>query len=148
MELELILEKINYNEEDLKNHDAIGAIIKDKDGRLLMLKHNKYGFWTVPVGKVKHDQTVEEGLVMELKEELNIIVRKYKKLMIYSKIFKRERKNITVTTHIFEIEKYTGVIKNAEPDKHSEMRWLSIENMKNMNLSETTKEYLKYIGEL
>ena len=45
--------KIKYNDEDIVSHHAVVAMIKDDSGKILMQKHVKYGFWTVPVGKVK-----------------------------------------------------------------------------------------------
>ena len=45
--------KINYSEEDLRDHDAIGAVVKDSKGRILVQDHVTYGFWTIPVGKAK-----------------------------------------------------------------------------------------------
>jgi hypothetical protein len=54
--------KINYNKEDILDHHGIAAVIKNAEGEILMQEHVKYGFWTIPVGKVKEDQDVIEGL--------------------------------------------------------------------------------------
>jgi len=69
--------KINYNEEDLMDHKAPGAVIKDKQGNILMQEHVKYGFWTTPIGKAKHDQNIEEALKEEIFEECNLTVEEY-----------------------------------------------------------------------
>ncbi len=69
------MSKINYNAEDLIDHHAVSAVIKDKDGRILMQEHVKYGFWTVPIGKVAVNQTLEEGLKQEIFEECNSIIQ-------------------------------------------------------------------------
>ena len=59
----------NYTSEDLKDHIAIAGVIKDSFGNILIQKHNKYGFITIPIGKAKPSQTAEYGLKEELFEE-------------------------------------------------------------------------------
>ena len=34
----------NYNSEDLFDHHGVSAVIKNKDGEVLMQEHVKYGF--------------------------------------------------------------------------------------------------------
>lgn len=53
--------KIPYTPEDIVNHHAVAAIIKNAAGEILMQEHVKYGFWTLPVGKVKDGQGIKEG---------------------------------------------------------------------------------------
>ena len=73
--------KINFNAEDLISHAGVAAIIKNRYGHILMQKHKKYGFWTIPVGKVKPRQSLIRGLKQELQEECNITIQKTKKLI-------------------------------------------------------------------
>lgn len=59
---------------------AVGAFISDPEGRVLFVKraHNpskgKYG---VPGGFIDEDETAEEGLVREVKEELNLQITSF-----------------------------------------------------------------------
>ena len=73
--------KINYNSEDMVNHHGIGAIIKNEKGQILMQDHVKYGFWTLPVGKVKPYQSIFGGLKEEIFEECNLSIEEVKKIL-------------------------------------------------------------------
>ena len=141
------MKSINYNKEDLKNHSAIGAVILDKDRRILMQYHNKYNFWTIPIGKVKYNQTINEGLKEELKEECNMEVTDFKQIKHRRYEYIRNGKKVKVTGYLFIINKYKGTIKNNEPKKHRELIFLSLDEILNKRyLSDLTLLYLEYMG--
>lgn len=54
------------------------GIVRDEQGRLLISRRKADqhlgGFWEFPGGKLKADETIEEAVRRELKEELNIDV--------------------------------------------------------------------------
>ena len=54
--------KINYTNEDLLDHHAVSAVIKNSKGEILMQEHVKFGFFTIPIGKAKPRQTPIEGI--------------------------------------------------------------------------------------
>ena len=143
------LKAISYTPGDLvPEHDAIaGVVIKDK--KMLMLDHVKYNFWTIPIGKVDPGQTTEEGLKMELKEEVNITPLKYKQIgsFVYHDV--RQGKKIVITTYIYLIIKWKGVVKNMEPKKHRSIKWMTMKEVKaTKKLSDSTKQTLKVIKTL
>ena len=57
---------------------AVGAVIVDKEGRILLVKHvperNGYwqGKWICPGGKLERGETIEEGIAREVKEETDL----------------------------------------------------------------------------
>jgi len=126
------MENIKYNKEDIVDHHAVFAIIKDKDNKILMQEHNKYGFWTIPGGKAKPDQKPIEALKQEIFEECNITIIDSKEITTRIKNYIRQGINVKVTEHIFEIIKYSGIMKNNEPDKHKSQKFLSLEEIKNL----------------
>jgi|TARA_Y100000310_G_C20676317_1_gene813293 ADP-ribose pyrophosphatase YjhB (NUDIX family) len=139
-------EKINYNKEDLKDHHGVGAVIYDKQGKVLMQEHVKYKFWTIPVGKVKSNQSIIDGLREEILEETNIKILKQKE--IARKVFKYKRVgygySINVDSHVFEVLSWTGTPKNLEPHKHSQQLFMPINQIKQLKyLSDLTKMFLK-----
>jgi len=139
-------EKYNYNEEDLSSHHGVSAIIYDKNKRILMQEHVKLKFWTIPVGKVKSDETVIQGLKKEILEECGIKLIKFKEVVKFNKKYTRHGKNVTVFGHIFEVEKYSGTPRNLEPQKHKQQIFMSIEEIKKKaKLSDSTIQALKYL---
>lgn len=136
----------NYNADDLKSGKGIGAIIKDNEGNILMQEHIKYGFWTVPVGKVKENQTVEEALKEELFEECNIIIKDYRLLAQREWSYDREGKIVKVDGYLFEILDYVGNIENKEPHKHNQQIFRSLDIVKTLDLSHFTILYLELMN--
>lgn len=138
------MENIKYNSEDLTSHHGIAVIIKNENKEILMQEHIKYGFWTIPVGKIKNNQTVENGLKEEILEECNIEVKKNKELIVRNYPYIRNGKNITVTGHLFEVLEYIGEIKNNEPQKHKQQIFLPLSKIKTLPyLSDLTLLYLE-----
>ena len=138
-----------YTQGDLDDFKAVGAVIKNKNNDILMQKHNKFGFWTIPCGKVDPGETLESALKKEIFEECGIIIEKFK--LISEKSFKyiRKQKQINVDTYIYEIIEYTGKILNKEPEKHEIQKFMSInEILKVDDISHQTQMYLDSVGML
>ena len=139
--------EINYNSEDLLDHDVVAAIIKNERGEILMQEHMKYGFWTVPVGKVKPNQSIEDGLKVEMKEECDIIVQNFKELTKNSYVYGRKGRDVKIVGHIIEVLSFNRVIKNNEPEKHKQQRFISLDRIKKLPyLSDLTVLYLQTLG--
>jgi len=141
------MDGIKYTPEDLVDHDVVAVIIKNKKEEILMQEHMKFGFWTIPVGKVKPGQSIEEGLKMEMKEECDIEVIKFKELAKKNYVYERRGNIVRVIGHIINVLKYNGDIKNNEPEKHRQQKFISLEDIKKMPyLSDLTVLYLETLG--
>lgn len=139
--------KINYTSEDIVSHQGIAAVIKDANGNILMQEHIKYGFWTIPVGKVKNGQTIEEGLKEEIKEECNLNVKKFKQIRFKKYKYNRNGNKVVVFSHLIEVLDYNGRMKNNEPKKHKKQIFLPLIKIKKLPyLSDLTLLYLDTIG--
>lgn len=140
------MDAINYSPDDLTDHHAIGAVITNQKGEILMQKHVKYGFWTIPVGKVKQGQGVEEGLKQELFEECDIVLEKWKEIAQKECFYIRNGKKVAVLLHVFSVLNYSGIIKNKEPDKHTTQVFMSREEIEKLpSLSDATQLYLQEV---
>jgi len=112
-----------------------------------MQEHVKFGFWTIPVGKVKQGQDIVEGLKQELLEECNIFVNDFTELISKEFVYNRENNLVKVLSHLFEITDFDGEVKNNEPHKHKQQIFLSVEEIKSLPyLSDMTLLYLKLLG--
>jgi len=139
--------KIKYNSEDILSHHGVAAIIKNQKGEILMQEHVKYGFWTIPVGKVKNEQNVEEGRKQEILEECNITIKKFRELIVRNYTYNRDKNEVLVISHLFEVLSYDGEIKNNEPQKHRQQNFLPISEIKKLPyLSDLTLLYLELLG--
>ncbi len=138
---------INYNEEDLKDHHAVHAIIKNSRGEVLMQDHVKYGFWTFPIGKAKDGQSPIDGIKEEILEECNIKIEKLKEIITDEITYDRNGNIVTTYIHVYEIIEYSGEIINNEPHKHREQKFVPLEEIKKVPyVSDSVIIYLRYLG--
>lgn len=138
---------IKYNNEDKVSHHGVAAVVKDETGKILIQEHIKYGFWTIPVGKVKSTQNVINGLKEEILEECNLQIEDCKELAVKNYYYERDGNNVEVISHLFEILKYSGEMKNMEPTKHKQQLFMTVENIKELPyLSDLTLLYLNQLG--
>ena len=87
---------------------------------------NGGGLWEFPGGKIEINESSEEAVVRELNEELDIIVRKPKKIMQYLHRFK----NLIYDISFFEVISFKGSIKKIV---HDELEWVDLDSIKNYN---------------
>jgi len=141
------MKKIPYTPEDLVNHEVVCAVIKDMNGRILVQDHVKYGFLALPVGKAKPGQTIIDGLKEELFEECDIKIIEFKEIASKNYTYTRFGKKVQIHGHLFEITKYSGIIKNKEPNKHRSQEFVDLETIKKAPfLSDMTILYLDFLG--
>ena len=139
--------KINYTNEDLLDHHAVSAVIKNSKGEILIQEHVKFGFFTIPIGKAKPGQTPIEGIKEEIMEECNLKIKDLKEIFSKKMTYLREGKNVNVIVHVYEIFNYSGKLKNKEPEKHKEQKFMPLEEIKNIPyLSDCTIFFLETIG--
>ena len=81
------------------------------------------GWYMMPGGHVDEGESVLRAAVRELKEELDIVVAPED---LKFKLVKPEKSHISF---FFEVKKFQGEIKNNEPGKHGDLRFLPISHL-------------------
>lgn len=111
---------------------VVVGIIK-KDGKYLMLKHNKCkGLYLFPSGKVEEGETVYQAIVRELNEEIGIEVKESSAIQIFTDTpswYDRVDGIMLTKETVFFIDSYKGEPYNKEPNKHEEMVWVTPEEV-------------------
>jgi 8-oxo-dGTP diphosphatase len=62
---------------DVRVIPCVGAVIKDGDGRLLLIRRGHEpgkGLWSIPGGRIEAGESDEEALIREVSEETGLIV--------------------------------------------------------------------------
>ena len=100
--------------------NVVAAIIK-KDNYFLIVQRNKNKHmglkWEFPGGKVEENETFEEALVREIKEELSIKINLHKKITEEKYIDKK----IDIVLHYYLCTHESGNIKLNE---HENLAWV------------------------
>lgn len=129
--------------------ETVRAIIV-KDNRLLVffrrkLKDNKYvTYYAIPGGHVEDNESYEETVIRELKEEMNLdieLVKYLGKLEAYNQIEYYYNAKIIGGELMFGGEE----LERNNYDNYYEIRWIDIEEAINSNI--TAKEFIKKVLE-
>lgn len=86
---------------------AVGAVIEDDEGRILLVKHvpERRGFWQgkwiCPGGKLEWGESIRDGIEREVMEETNLKISLTTPLVPFERIVKTEGKT---TLHVIYID--------------------------------------------
>lgn len=139
--------EIKYTDEDLLDHHAVSAVIKNSNGNILIQDHIKFKFQTIPLGKAKAGQDPIEAIKEEVMEECNLIIEDLKEIAFKEVEYNREGKKVRVLTHVYEVLVHSGELTNKEPHKHTQQKFISLEEIKKIPyLSDSTIFFLESIG--
>ncbi len=108
---------------------GVGAIVVN-GGRVLLLKRKKEseaGLWGIQGGAVEFGETIDQAVERELKEELGVECEIVRLLGVTDHIVPEEGAHWVSPVFLARIS--SGTPKNAEPEKHSEMRWFDLEEL-------------------
>lgn len=116
----------NQEQDDMRVH--VGAMIRDKDGKVLVEDHIKKDGLVFPGGKVQSGEDPGSTLFRELKEELGIKCIQATKICEFegTGTYPADSDNvITWKSIIYDVSSYDGQITNKEPDKCRELYWFN-----------------------
>ena len=113
-----------FMKESKDSKEVSKILLFDEEDKVLFLKRTKYtkkfaGKWDIPGGHIHIDESHEEGLVREVKEETNLTVKNYEKV--------KKIDNITY----FKGKLPKGKIKLSK--EHSDFKLRDVKNIKNPN---------------
>ena len=106
---------------------AVG-VVKSTGGQVLISLRDdslhQGGLWEFPGGKIESDETVEQALARELKEELNIDVITATPLIT----IKYQYPELAVKLHVFLVEHFSGDAKSCEGQP---FKWVNPDELAN-----------------
>lgn len=112
--------------------NVVAAVITNDDGKILIaqrnLKKSQGGLWEFPGGKIEKDETKEEAIIREIKEELTIDIKVDK--YIGEKIFNYPDKDINLIA--LKCEKISG---NVQLTEHEDIKWVKKSELENFKFA-------------
>ena len=88
--------------------------------------------WEFPGGKVEENETREETIVREIKEELNSLIELIEYVGVSNHEYIDLEKPFSITMHAYKCKLISG---NLELSEHIDSKWASIEEMKLMDFA-------------
>jgi len=128
----------------------VGAVIEDGEGKILLVKHveGRGGFWQgkwiCPGGKLKLGETIEEGIMREVREETNLAIKLTAPLVPFDRIVKEGEET---RLHVIYID-YLAELVGGELKPASDVGqaiWVGKEELSEMwpELHDDTKRLLQ-----
>lgn len=122
-------------------YQVVAGFIK-REGKFLLVRRppgkKNEGLWEFPGGKVEEDESLEEALKRELKEELGIEALKSTFL---EKVL-HDYGDFQIELFLFEIEFFKDEINLKEA---SELKWVDLDSALSLNLCEADKKLVEKI---
>ncbi len=129
---------------------AVGAVIEDEEGRILLVRHvpERKGYWQgkwiCPGGRLNLGEGIEEGIKREVREETNLEIRLTTPLIPSERVVKSEGKTILHVIYIDFLARLVGGEFRPGSDV-GEGIWVSKEDLPKIwdELHEDTQRLLK-----
>lgn len=121
-----MIELMAYQKSNKLHIVAVTAMIRDGDGRYLVLKRGEHevaypGMYIFPGGKVEDNETVDEALANEIEEETGLKMKPGKILVKDGTFVRPDGQSVKVFSYLVEVEKTEPVTLS---DDHTDYRWL------------------------
>lgn len=108
----------------MKIIEVVCGILKNDEGYLIAKRGKGIheNIWEFPGGKVEHNETNEEAIIRELKEELNLDCRVIKYLVSVED----QREDVVIHVHAYLCEELKG---NLQLQAHSKVKRVSLNEL-------------------
>lgn len=129
---------------------AVSVVVRDGD-KILLLKRAKdwkAGQYCTPGGHVEAKETLRQAAQRELKEETGLHVEINDLAFVHTNHINSHPEVKDDPEYLdfhFEAKKISGVASNMEPEVHSEVVWLTMEEMESVPMVDYTYSALKNI---
>ncbi|MCX5998271.1 MAG: NUDIX domain-containing protein [Chloroflexi bacterium] len=129
---------------------AVGAVIDDGEGRILLVKHvpERGGFWQgkwiCPGGQLELGETIQEGIVREVREETNLEIALTEPLVPFDRIVKEGNQTKLHVVYVDYLARLVGGRLQPASDVGQAV-WVSREDIQNVwaELHDDTKKLLR-----
>ncbi len=144
------------SEKNSKFYIGIKALIQNEKGQLLLLKsgpeekkYTKVDFWDIPGGRIQEDQSIEDTLRREVKEELDVDDIEIGDMFAatISKFGKNKNNDMYLMLIAYRC-KLKAKNKFVLSGEHSEYKWATIPEAKHLLSVKFSKDFTDKLDEL
>jgi len=132
----------------MKPKVCVGALITDGAGKIFLMRSPKWSGWIVPGGEKRIDESDEEALRREIREELGIEITNIryvgKKEKSPSKDFYNHKQGFSFIDFIVSACS-TDILPNNEVTEYG---WFSIQEALTLNLVDSTRSFIENYKDL
>ena len=125
-------------------HVAVGVVLNSRNEVLIALRAKQAhqgGLWEFPGGKVEVDETIQQALVRELKEELDIIAECFEPLVV----IEHDYGDKIVRLDVWLVTQFDGVPVGCEGQQ---VKWANIDVLTGYEFPAANKKIIEKIFSL
>ncbi len=130
----------------MKHIEVVCAVIKNDNGEIFCCKRGPgralEGYFEFPGGKVESNETHEETIIREIKEELKTIVEPIKYIGVSNYEYKELETPSSITMYAYECKLIKGRLELTE---HTEKKWVKKEELTNVKFAPADLPIVKII---
>lgn len=133
--------KINPDDFNPEHHSS-ACIILSNDKLLLLKRKSKNSpsgyFWAIPAGHREKDESPQDTLIREMKEELGISLKSYEKITSF---------NIRLNEKDFVYHLYKATLPETKitlSEEHEDFTWVGKEELQGMELEPGADIYVSF----
>lgn len=122
-------------------HVAVAVIVNDNNEVCISLRHpnsHQGGLWEFPGGKIESNETVEQALVREIREELDLIIKQSRPLITIAHDYQDKH----VCLHVHKILAYEGRARGLEGQ---EVRWIELSQLSGYDFPQANIPIIKAV---
>lgn len=132
----------------MKYVNVVCAIIRNDENKVFACRRGPgrvlNGKWEFPGGKIEANESNEETIVREIKEELNSIIEPIRYIGVNYHEYTDIDTPFSITLYAYECKLIEGSLALSE---HTEKKWLSLDELKLLDLAEADKPFIDMIEE-
>ncbi len=130
----------------MKHVEVVCALIQNDDGKVFCCQRGPgralEGKWEFPGGKIEPNETQEQAIVREIKEELKSQIEVIKYIGVSNYEYTELEQPFSITMYAYLCKLISG---NLELTEHISSKWCSVDEMMQMNFASADKPFLKEI---
>ncbi len=130
----------------MKHVEVVCALIQNKDGKIFCCQrgHGRAleGKWEFPGGKIEPNETNEQAIVREIKEELKSDIEVIQYIGTSNYEYKELEKPFSITMYAYLCRLLSGELELTE---HISSKWVTLEEMKKMDFAQADILVLEYL---
>lgn len=131
----------------MKHVEVVCAIIENDKDEVFICKRGAgrqlEGKWEFPGGKVEANESHEQTIIREIKEELNSIVDPYEYIGKVNYEYKNIEKPFSITLYGYRCVLLNGKLELSE---HTASKWINKKDLSTVDFSDADKPFIDLIS--
>lgn len=130
----------------MKHYEVVCAVIENDDNKIFVCKRGNgkelEGKWEFPGGKVEANETHENTIIREVKEELDSYIKPIKYIGKIDHTYNELNNPFSITLYVYICKLISGKLTLLE---HLDAKWIKKEELKHIDFADADKKVVNLL---